>query len=215
MPDTIRVAVVDDHPILREGVVHVLSNEPDIEVVASGGSADDALAIAQQHLPDVMVLDMNMPGGGLEGIRRLGEAYPAVRCIILTVREEPDAVSTALLHGARAYVLKGVSGSELVRIVRSVYEGGSFVSTQLAAKLISDLDRGRSGQRPVNSELSSLTQREEQILRLIGRGLSNKEIGLELELKEKTVKHYVTNILQKLHVRNRVEAALLVKSGQS
>lgn len=201
--------MVDDHPLLKEGVAHVLSQEDDIEVVATGGTADEAVEIAQLNLPDVMLLDMNMPGGGLTALTRIAESCPAVRIIVLTVRDDPDSISKALVLGAHAYVLKGIGAKDLLGIVRAVHEGGSFVSSSLAIKLIEDLERERNASPGANP---SLTPREEQILRLISKGLSNKEIGKELDLREKTVKHYVTNVLQKLQVRNRVEAAMHVRS---
>ncbi|HEX4892295.1 MAG TPA: response regulator transcription factor, partial [Hyphomicrobiaceae bacterium] len=206
----IRIAVVDDHPLLREGVVHVLSQEPDMEVVATGGSADDAVRIAEDALPDVMLLDMNMPGTGLSALDRISALCPSVRVIALTVREDHEAVSKALSLGARAYVLKGVPTDEFLGIIRNVYAGGSSISTTLAAKLLDDFKAGKGS--PV-STLPPLTSREEQILHGIGRGLSNKEIARELDLAEKTIKHYVTNVLQKLHVRNRVEAALVARGA--
>ncbi len=211
MPDTIRVAVVDDHPMLRDGVVHTLAEEPGFEVVAEGGSAAEAIRIAEDHLPDLMLIDMSMPGSGLVAVRELGMRFPAVKAVVLTVMEDQDAVSAALRLGARAYVLKGISGPDLVGVLRSVHEGGSYVSPTLAAKLLSVFDESRKAMQSEDQLLSQLTAREEQILRLLGTGLSNKEIGEQLDLKEKTIKHYVTNILQKLQVRNRVEAALLVQ----
>lgn len=213
MSEKIRVAVVDDHPMLREGVVRTLLDQGDIEVVAEGASADQAVEIAQQLLPDIILLDMNMPGSGLAAIAQIAEVCPAVKVITLTVREDHDAVAAALKLGARGYVLKGVSGSQLVAIVRTVQDGGSYVSPGLAAKLLSDF--GASKTPSGENILGTLTAREEQILRLLGQGLSNKEIGTELSLKEKTVKHYVTNILQKLQLRNRVEAAILLQRRQS
>jgi two-component system nitrate/nitrite response regulator NarL len=178
-------------------------------VVATGGTADDAVEIAQQKLPDIMLLDMNMPGSGLAALARIAECCPAVRTIILTVRDDPDSVNKALVLGARAYVLKGIGAADLIATVRTVYDGGSFVSTSLATKLIEDLERDRKASPHADP---GLTPREEQILRLIGKGLSNKEIGRQLDLREKTIKHYVTNVLQKLQVRNRVEAAIHLKN---
>jgi two-component system nitrate/nitrite response regulator NarL len=210
MSEKIRIAVVDDHPMLREGVVRTLNDEPDIEVVGEGGTADEALAIAQKSLPDIILLDMNMPGSGLTAIERISDVCPAVKLIVLTVQEDHDAVTQALERGARGYILKGVGASELVDIVRAVNDGGSYVSPSLAAKLLSNFgtsNRKKDSENPIET----LTAREEQILELLGKGLRNKEIGLQLDLKEKTVKHYVTNILQKLQLRNRVEAALLLK----
>lgn len=200
--DKIRVAVVDDHPILLEGVIHVLSREADIEVVGTGASAQDAIRIAQAQLPEVMLLDMNMPGGGLYALDEIGATCPSVRTIALTVREDHEVVRKAITFGARAYVLKGVSTADLLGIIHTVHSGGSFISTALAAKLLDEPNK-----------LPPLNDREEQILERIGRGLSNKEIALELDLREKTIKHYVTNILQKLQVRNRVEAAVLAYKG--
>lgn len=210
MSETIRVAVVDDHPMLREGVVRTLVDQGDIEVVGEGASAEEAIELAQQNLPDIVLVDMNMPGSGLTAIAHIAEVCPAVKTIVLTVREDHDAVTSALKLGARGYVLKGVAGPELVEIVRAVHEGGSYVSPSLAARLLIDFDEARKAPQGDNI-LKALTAREEQILRLVGQGLSNKEIGSRLSLKEKTVKHYVTNILQKLQARNRVQAALLLQ----
>ena len=198
--DVIRIAVVDDHPFLREGVVHILSQQDDIEVVGVGGSADEAVAIAQNQLPDLMLLDMNMPGGGHEALDQIAQICPSVRAVMLTVREDHEAVRKAMTLGARAYVLKGVPTQEFLTILRTVHQGGSYISTTLATKLLEE-----------PKSTTALTAREEQILQRIGRGLSNKEIARELDLREKTIKHYVTNILQKLQVRNRVEAALLTR----
>jgi DNA-binding NarL/FixJ family response regulator len=210
MLDTIRIAVVDDHPMLRAGVVRTLLDEGDFEVVGEGSSASDAVEIAKQSLPDVMLLDMNMPGSGHNAIEEIAALCPAVKIVMLTVEENYECVAAALRLGARGYVLKGVGASELVGIIRTVHEGGSYISPSLAAKLLSDLNRGGTA-RAGDDLRDALTAREEQILRLVGQGLSNKEIGRQLEIKEKTVKHYVTNILQKLHLRNRVEAAVLLQ----
>ena len=211
MSDPIRIAVVDDHPMLREGVVRTLLDEADIEVVSEGGTAAEAVDIAQQFLPDIMLLDMNMPGSGLTAIERISRLCPAIKLIVLTVQEDHDTVTQALQLGARAYALKGVGASELVDIVRAVHDGGSYVSPPLAAKLLANFG---SKERKAGSEqepIETLTAREEQILMLLGKGLRNKEIARQLDLKEKTVKHYVTNILQKLQLRNRVEAAVLLQ----
>jgi len=209
MAEPIRIAVCDDHPMLRAGVVRTLADESDFEVVGEGGSASEAIQIAQQCLPDIMLLDMNMPGSGHTAVERIAALCPAVKVIMLTVQEDYESVTRALKLGARGYVLKGVGANELVDIIRAVHDGGSYVSPSLAAKLLSDFEQREPG--APEGGLESLTAREEQILRLIGKGMSNKEIGNTLDLKEKTVKHYVTNILQKLQLRNRVEAAVLLQ----
>jgi two-component system nitrate/nitrite response regulator NarL len=210
MSDPIRIAVVDDHPMLREGVVRTLLDEGDIEVIGEGATADQAIDLAQKFLPDIMLLDMNMPGSGLTAIEQISEQCPAIKLIVLTVQEDHDTVTQALKLGARAYALKGVGASELVDIVRAVHDGGSYVSPPLAAKLLANFNRpGHKGSE--QEPIERLTAREEQILVLLGKGLRNKEIARQLDLKEKTVKHYVTNILQKLQLRNRVEAAVLLQ----
>lgn len=209
--EVIRVGVIDDHPLLREGVVRTLDAEADIEIVGEGGSSDEAFAVATQFMPDVMLIDMNMPGTGLDAIARISKACPAVRLIVLTVREDHDAVTAAMELGASGYVLKGVGGKQLISIVRDIHDGGAYVSPTLAAKLLTDLGGAKRAGKAEEASLDDLTAREEKILSLIARGMSNKEIGRELDIREKTVKHYVTNILGKLHLRNRVEAAIFMQ----
>jgi DNA-binding NarL/FixJ family response regulator len=215
MDNKIRVGVVDDHPLYRDGVVFTLAAQPDIEIVGQGASAADAVRIAQEHQPDVLVLDMTMPGGGLNAIEAITLKYPAVKTLMLTVVADEDQVCTALKQGAGGYLLKGTSGPELVQTVRLISQGENYVSPNLAAKLLM-----RSGSAPAREErgpdrFSGLTPREEQILSILVEGHSNKEIGNKLELSEKTIKHHLTNILQKLQVRNRVEAALLASDRMS
>ncbi len=210
--DAIRIAVVDDHPLMRQGIVQALSGEQDLEIVAQGQSADEALHIAEQFLPDVMLIDINMPGGGLEALRQIAETCPAVATIVITVREDEETVSRALRIGARGYVLKGISGADLAHTIRSIHQGEVYITPALAARLLAGDAAHSPSHTAAQSEstrLAALSEREVQILRLIAQGMINKQIGAELELSEKTVKHYVTNILQKLQVRNRVEAALI------
>lgn len=213
MQNAISIAVVDDHPLMREGIVNTLIREPGFEIVGQGQSADDAIFIAEQKLPDVMLIDINMPGGGLTALQKIATSCPAVATIVITVREDEDTVAQALRLGARAYVLKGISGIELVRTVRAVKAGECYITPELATRLLCiDREAATREKQPTPTVLG-LTTREDQILQRIAQGMSNKEIGRDLELAEKTVKHYVTNILQKLQVRNRVEAALLAQSS--
>jgi len=213
MSETLHVAIVDDHPLFREGVAHTLGAQSGVEVVAEGGSAADALRIAAERIPDVMLLDVSMPGGGLDAVRQIAAAFPVVKVVMLTVSEDEDDVTAALRAGARAYVLKGVAARELMRILRAVAAGEVYVTPSLAASLLFELTSGKGGAQPANP-LDDLTERERQILEGVAAGDSNKEIGAKLHLTEKTVKHHMTNILQKLQVRNRVEAALLARSGE-
>ena len=214
MSDALHVAVVDDHPLFREGVAHTLGAQPGIEVIAEGESAADALRIAADRLPDIMLLDVSMPGGGLNAVRQIADAFPVIKLVMLTVSEGEEDVTAALRAGARAYVLKGVAARELVRILRDVAAGEVYVTPSLAANLLYELTGGAGRPTPA-SPLDGLTERERQILELVAGGDSNKEIAARLSLSEKTVKHHMTNILQKLQVRNRVEAALMARSEGS
>ena len=214
MSEPLQIAVIDDHPLFREGVALSLGRHPAFEVVAEGGSAADALAIAADRLPDIMLLDVSMPGGGVSAVRHIAAAYPVIKVIMLTVSEEEEDVTAALRAGARAYVLKGVAARELVAIVQAVAAGEVYVTPSLAATLLYEMSGGVGTSRPSGSLLDELTERERQILELVAAGDSNKEIGVRLGVTEKTVKHHMTNILQKLQVRNRVEAALFARTGE-
>jgi two-component system, NarL family, nitrate/nitrite response regulator NarL len=192
----IGIVIVDDHPLFRDGVA------------AQGSNAKEALELAKKYLPDVILLDITMPGSGLEAAKTIATACPVTKIIMLTFSEEEDDVNTALKAGAKAYVLKGVSSRELKSIIRSVYDGHVYVTPTLAASMLRDLSK--SSEIPSNP-LEELSEREKGILELVASGKSNKAIGSELGLTEKTIKHYMSNILQKLQVRNRVEAALLAQ----
>jgi two-component system nitrate/nitrite response regulator NarL len=206
---TIRIVIADDHPMFRNGVARSLEECGDIEIVASCADAAEAVAAVGQHLPDIALLDVSMPeGGGLLAARRIGVDYPAVRVIMLTVSEQDDDVLNAIGSGASGYVLKGVTAAALIETVRNVHAGGSYFSPGLAGRVLSAM---RANNACDSDPFVSLTKREEQILRLVARGAQNREIGEELGLQEATIKHYMTNILQKLHVRNRVEAAILAR----
>jgi len=214
MSEKIRVVVVDDHPLFREGVATIIGNEPDLEVVGLGASADEAIQLAHDLLPDVIFVDVDMPGNGIEAARKITAVYPIVKIIVLTVSETEEHLVSAIKAGAKAYVLKGVAGRELIRILRGVLAGESYVPPALAATLLVEMSKPGVPNGSSDEDLDQLTGREQEILELLSTGLSNKEIGDKLFLTEKTIKHYVTNILQKLQVRNRVEAALLAqKSG--
>lgn len=204
MNDSIRVLVVDDHPLFRQGVVSSLGLEPGLTVVGQASSGEEALKLARELLPDIVLLDISMPGwNGLVTAEKISTACPASAIVILTVSEDKDKLLAAFKAGARAYVLKGVSPQELARVVRAAAAGDVYVSPSLAAEMLVSLTHNRAP-----DSLQELTAREREILQLIGTGLTNREIGTRLFLSEKTIKHYVTNILQKLQVRSRVEAAL-------
>lgn len=207
MSEPVRLVIVDDHPLFREGVAATLSADPGLEVVGEGGTADDALHLCQALLPELLLLDLNLPGGGLTAARAVNAACPVTKIVMLTFSEEEADVLASLKAGARGYILKGVSGRELRRIIQNIHAGEVYITPTLAAGVLMEMSSGRAQHSP----LSELTARERQILEGVASGQSNKEIGRALDLTEKTVKHYMTNILQKLQVRNRVEAALLAQ----
>jgi len=211
MTDKTRVVIVDDHPLFRDGVAALLTNDPDFEVVGQGASADDAVRLARDLLPELILLDIDMPGSGLSAAQAIAVQCPVTRIIFLTVSEEDEALVSALKMGARGYILKGVAGRELVRILKAVHSGESYLPPGLAASLLIEMSSPRPVANIDPDPLEDLTEREREILEKLSAGLSNKEIGLHLHLSEKTIKHYMTNILQKLQVRNRVEAALLAQ----
>ena len=205
---TIRILVADDHPIFRDGLVRSLEETGEFQVVAVASSAPEAIKLADQKRPDIALLDLSMPGNGLTAVKEISEAETAGSIAMLTVSEDDDNVATALKLGAIAYILKGVSAGELRRILKRVAEGEAHVSPALAAKVLTFLSRDDKTPK-TGSPLDDLTKREEDILRLVAKGNSNKEIARELNLQEKTIKHYTTTILSKLHARNRVEAAVM------
>ena len=205
MNEPIRVLVVDDHPLFREGVVHSLASEPDLAIVGQAANGEEALRLARDLLPDVVLLDIGMPGwDGLVAAEKIATACPATRIVMLTVAEDEDKLLAAFKAGARGYVLKGVSARELISVVRATAHGVVYVSPSLAAGILATLTRSRPA-----DPLEELTERELEILKLVGQGLTNRAIGERIHLAEKTIKHYITNILQKLQVRSRVEAALI------
>ncbi|RWM17361.1 response regulator transcription factor [Mesorhizobium sp.] len=211
MTAPIRIAIVDDHPLFREGVARSLGEIGGFELVGEGASAEDAERLVRASAPDILMLDISMPGGGLNALASILAAAPEQKIVMLTVSETNSDVAQALKAGARGYVLKGVGSKSLAEILRDVANGQSYVSPTLSARLLSDLLQP-TGRKP--DPLSQLTGREAEILKLVAEGLSNKEVAARLALQEKTVKHHMTRVLAKLNVRNRTEAALLMHEAK-
>jgi len=183
-------------------------------VVGQGGTAQEAIHLARDLLPEIILLDIDMPGGGLEAAKVISNVCPVTKIAILTASESDDHLISALKIGARAFILKGVAARELLRILRAVAAGESYIPPALAASLLLEMHEPEAlSRKQPESLMDELTGREREILESLAGGLSNKEIGEKLFLSEKTVKHYMTNILQKLQVRNRVEAALLAQKS--
>jgi two-component system, NarL family, nitrate/nitrite response regulator NarL len=215
MTEQIRIAVVDDHPLLRDGVVGTL-RAAGMDVVGVGACAADAMRLAGEQGPDIMLLDISMAGGGVDAARAIAQAHPRVKTMMLTVSEREDDVIAAMEAGARAYVLKGIGGPELLATIRAVGNGETYIAPQIAARALSRVQRQTQSRGPTKAKTleSELTLREEQIMGQVAQGLTNKEIALNFSLSEKTVKHYMTSVMQKLQVRNRVQAVLaLQKQG--
>lgn len=205
MTDPIRTLVADDHPLFREGVVHSLCVDPGFVVVGEAGSGEETLEKVTQLQPHLVLLDISMPGiSGIETARRIAQAAPQTRIMMLTVDDRGPSLLAALKAGAHGYVLKGVAATELRQIARRIAEGEAYVPPALAAELLSEM----SAPRPVD-RFSTLTHREVGVLELLGEGFSNRAIGDALFIAEKTVKRHMTNILAKLQVRSRTEAALI------
>lgn len=212
MAERMRLLLVDDHPLFREGVAYTLAAQDDMEVAGQGASLDEAVRLARELSPDLALLDIGIPGGGIQAAAAVAAACPEVKIIMLTASADEDDLVAALKAGARGYVLKGVAARELVGVVRAVFAGERYVTPALAGSLLTGM--ATRGEAPAADPLASLTERERQVLDLVAAGLSNKEVGEQLFLSEKTVKHYMTIIMEKLGVRNRVEAALLAKKGE-
>lgn len=206
MSKRIRIAVVDDHPLMREGISAVLSSEADFEIAGTGENASDAIRISSESCPDLMLLDVSMPGCGLSAAREIKAAQPTVRILFLTVSEEHSHVTAALQAGACGYLLKGIGGAELINTIRCVSAGDAYIMPAFAARLLADPTASTGHASSPARPIDGLTQREKQILREVAVGRTNKEVARRLGLSEKTIKHYMTNILQKLGARNRVEA---------
>jgi two-component system nitrate/nitrite response regulator NarL len=208
---TVGVAIIDDHPLFREGVARSLIESGRFNVLGQGGSCDDAVRIARTKRPDILLLDLSMPGGGLEAIAAVRQLIPNQRIVVLTVSEASDDVVQALQEGVQGYVLKGIGSKDLLEVLGAVAAGQKYVSPLLSARLLADLSTRL--EEPTADPLAVLTARERQVLDLVADGLSNKRIGLSLDLHEKTVKHHLTRIFSKLRVNNRTEAAMVLRDA--
>jgi NarL family two-component system response regulator LiaR len=204
LPESIRVLIVDDHAVVREGLRTFLDLQEEIEVVGEAGDGEEAVELAQRMRPDVVLMDLVMPKiDGVEAMRELRQRVPAARVIVLTSFLDDERLLPALRAGAAGYLLKDVQPQELARAVRTAHDGRALIDPVVAARLLDTLaDRGD------DREGEQLTPREQQVLDLIGRGFSNKRIALELDIAEKTVKTHVSHVLAKLGVADRTQAAV-------
>ncbi|MFI8528265.1 response regulator [Promicromonospora sukumoe] len=204
----VRVFLVDDHEVVRRGVADLLETEPGLVIVGEASTAREALARIPALAPDVVVLDVRLPDGdGVAVCRDLRSRMPDLACLMLTSFADDEALYDAILAGAAGYVLKQVRGTDLVQAVLTVAAGGSMLDSRAAARVMKRL-RADAHHEP--DPLAALTEREHRILVLIGHGLTNRQIGAELFLAEKTVKNYISRIFAKLGLERRAQAAVLV-----
>lgn len=200
-----RILLVDDHEIVRKGLRALLEAEPDLEVVGEAGSAAEALRRVGFDSPDVVVLDVRLPdGSGVEACRDIRSAFPNVKVLMLTSYADEEALMSAILAGASGYLLKRIDSLALVESLRRIANGESLLDEEMVSKLFSAL---RGGSRTTDPLLSKLSDQERRILDLIAEGLTNRQIAEEMFLAEKTVKNYVSNVLTKLGMSRRSEAA--------
>ncbi|MFJ6939668.1 response regulator [Streptomyces sp. NPDC101132] len=206
----VRVFLLDDHEIVRRGLRDLLDAEPDISVVGEAGTAEQALARGPALRPDVAVLDVRLPdGNGVAVCRELRSRMPGLACLMLTSFDDEDALLDAIMAGAAGYVLKQIKGSDLVAAVRTVAAGQSMLDPATTARLMRSLRDPEAVRDPEDARLAALSERERDVLQLIGEGLTNREIAQRLFLSEKTVKNHISRLLGKLGVERRVQAAVI------
>ncbi|MFC2071150.1 response regulator [Chloroflexota bacterium] len=200
--ERLRVLVVDDSPLFRQGLSSLLGNCPDIQVVGEAGDGYEAIEKAREIMPDVILMDIMMPNcNGLEATRVIKDEMPSVKIVMLTVSESEENLFQAIKLGAQGYLLKSVEAEELFQVLRGLPHGEAYVAPGIAAKILQEFAHH-------SYTTDHLSPREKDVLKLVTQGLSNKEISQSLNIAESTVKNHLRNIMEKLHVRNRVEAAI-------
>ncbi|WP_066372157.1 response regulator transcription factor [Neobacillus fumarioli] len=221
---TTKIAIIDDHQLFREGVKRILEFEETFEVVAEGDDGSETLKIVEEHRPDVVIMDINMPQvNGIQATRELIEQYPDTKVIILSIHDDENYVTHALQTGASGYLLKEMDADALIEAVRVVAEGGSYLHPKVTHNLVNEYRKlaagvARSGSYlqavEIRRPLHLLTRRECEVLQMLADGKSNRGIGEALFISEKTVKNHVSNILQKMNVNDRTQAVVVaIKNG--
>lgn len=210
MTDAIRVVIADDHPLFRDGLRTMLADHDSTECVGEAATGDEVLARVRDTRPDVVLMDLQMPGlDGIEATRRVLAAAPGTAVLVLTMFKDDTSVDAALRAGARGYLLKGAAQDELVRAIEAVADGHAVLGGPIADRVIQRLNRSVDHEE----RFPELTAREREVLRLLGRGLLNPGIGRELGISEKTVRNHVSSILMKLGVADRTQAALRARES--
>jgi len=211
--EPIRTLIVDDHALFRRGLEIVLVTEPDIEVVGEASDGAEAVQKAVESLPDVVLMDVRMPrSSGIEACRQIKEIAPSAKIVILTMSDEEEDLFEAIRAGASGYLLKDIPLDQVAEAVRSVHGGQSLISPPMAGKLLSEfaaLARRDEDERPQQVPAPKLTDREMQVLKLVARGMNNRDIAKALFISDNTVKNHVRNILEKLQIHSRMEAVMV------
>ena len=212
--DPIRVLIADDHALFRRGLEMVLQGEPGLELVGQASDGQEAVQIAGEVVPDVVLMDIRMPKmTGIEAARQMKEVAPSAKIVILTISDEDDDLFEAIRAGAIGYLLKDIPLDELADSVRAVHGGQSLINPSMAGKLITEFAtlarRGADEEPAKHAPVLKLTDREMEVLRLVARGMNNRDIAKELFISENTVKNHVRNILEKLQIHSRMEAVMI------
>jgi DNA-binding NarL/FixJ family response regulator len=208
----IRVLVADDHPVFRRGLVGVLTEEPEVEVVGEAGDGDAAMTLAAELGPDVVLMDLHMEGtGGIAATRRLSAELPDIAVLVLTMLDDEESLQSALRAGARGYLVKGASGDRILQAVRAVAAGEAVFGADVAGLVLGRLVADRKTVRP--GPFPMLTDREEEILALMSHGRTNTEIARRLVVSDKTVRNHITNIFAKLGVADRSQAIIRARDA--
>jgi len=208
--DSLRVLIADDHALFRRGLQMVLEDEEDLEVVGEAGDGVEAVQMALELMPDVVLMDVRMPkNSGIEATEQIKDSLPHVKILMLTISDEEADLYDAIKAGASGYLLKEISIEEVAEAIRSVWAGQSRLSPSMASKLLSEFQAmSKRAEEPEEPRVPRLTEREMEVLRLVAQGLNNRDIAKELFISENTVKNHIRNILEKLHLHSRMEAVV-------
>ena len=207
---TTKVVVIDDQELVRAGFAALLASSPDLEVVGEAGQGEEAVRLVAEQLPDVVLMDVRMPKQtGIEACLAIKESVPSSRIVMLTISDEESDLFEAIRAGANGYLLKDIPGEDIADGIRAVHTGHSLISPSMASKLLAEFAQiSRREEEAPNPHAPKLTAREVEVLRLVARGLGNRDIGQQLFISENTVKNHVRNILEKLQLHTRMEAAM-------